>query len=178
MSPISTLALLFLTMVTQVIIPPLPAELIVIGASRLHGVLLTTLVAGSGLFAGSVAVYYIGRYIHLKLARFFDRQKTRETVDRVKKFENVLLWVRILPYNPSDIISYAAGIVEVRPAKFLLITACTSYTRTFLLAHLGVYITNLKTLLLTCSILIISAVLGAMIAYGGKQKKIDLSRNS
>lgn len=178
MNLLSTLALLFLTMVVQVIIPPLPAELIVIGAGRVHGVILTTLVAGSGLFAGSIGVYYIGRYIHLKLSRFFDRQKTRDTIERIKKIENIILWIRILPYNPSDIISYAAGIVEVPPTKFFLITACTSYTRTFLLAHLGTYITNLKTLLLAGSILIISALVGAMVAYGGNEKKNNCHRAS
>lgn len=160
-------------MVIQVIVPPLPAELIVVSAGRLYGTASTTAFGGSGLFAGSVAVYYLGRYIHLKLARFFDRARTKQIIGRVRSFENVLLWVRILPYNPSDIISYAAGIVEISPAKFVIITACTSYVRVFVLATLGAYISDLKTLFQVAALLLVSALIGAAVAYGGRNSKGD-----
>lgn len=169
MSEPLSLAALFLIMIVQVIIPPIPAELIVISAGRLHGSLPTTLVAGAGLFCGSVIVYSIGRFIHQRLAKYFDREKTKRIIERIKAYETMILWLRILPYNPSDIISYAAGIVMVRPAKFLLITGVTAFARTWMLASLGTYITNMRSLLQVGSILLLSAVVGTIIAYGRKR---------
>lgn len=157
-------------MIIQVIVPPLPAELIVIGAARQFGKLATTLVAGSGLYAGSVLVYFIGRYIHQRLARYFERQKVRQVVARIHRYENLILWVRILPYNPSDLISYAAGIVEVDLRKFLVISAITSYGRTFVLAALAQEIRDIKTLLAVAAILLVSALVGVALVYGRQNK--------
>lgn len=163
--------ILFLSMVIQVIIPPLPAELIVVSAGRAYGITVTTISAGAGLFTGSAVVYFIGRYIQIKLSRFFDRQKTKRVVERIRKIETLLLWVRILPYNPSDIISYAAGIVDVRLEKFLFVTACTSFIRVFLLSLLGTYITSVKTFFQVGGVLVISALIGSAIVYGGGKRK-------
>ena len=166
------LLMLFGVMILQVVIPPLPAELIVVSAGRLYGSFWTTVVAGSGLFVGSVLVYLIGKFIHRKFDRFFDRAKTKKVMTRLRRFETPILWVRILPYNPSDLISYAAGIMQIRFGKFLLISVITSYTRTLLLALLGMHISNIKTLLQVISILLISALIGSAAVYGaGKNSR-------
>lgn len=165
------LAGLFFSMIIQVIVPPLPAELIVIGAARQFGKLATTLVAGSGLYVGSVAVYFLGRYIHMRLARFFDRSKVQQVVQRIRRYETAILWIRILPYNPSDLISYAAGIVEMDVRKFLLITAVTSYSRTYALAALGMEIRDAKTLFVVGAILLVSALVGGVLLYGRRSEK-------
>ncbi|MDH3348730.1 MAG: VTT domain-containing protein [Desulfobulbaceae bacterium] len=171
MSSIASLPLLFFTMFIQVVVPPLPAELIVISAGKIHGTTLTTIFAGGGLLTGSITVYYLGRFIHSKLERFFQRDKTQQIISRLKKIENALLWVRILPYNPSDIISYGAGIIEINPVKFILISIVTSFTRTFLLALLGEYIVDMKTFFIVGSILICSFLIGSLVAYGKPNKK-------
>jgi len=171
MSSIASLPLLFFTMLIQVVVPPLPAELIVISAGKIHGTTLTTIFAGSGLLTGSITVYYIGRFIHSKFERFFHRDKTAQIITRLKKIENVLLWIRILPYNPSDIISYGAGIVEVNPLKFILISTITAFVRTFLLARLGEYLDDMKTFFVVGSILILSFLIGSLVAYGSPGKK-------
>jgi uncharacterized membrane protein YdjX (TVP38/TMEM64 family) len=164
-------------MIFQVVIPPLPAELIVITAGRSYDIKLVTFFAGSGLFIGSAIVFYIGRYIHTKLARFFNRKKTQIIVARIQKIETLLLWVRILPYNPSDIISYAAGIIEVQTRKYLVITLCTSFIRVFILSFLGSQITNIKSLFHVGTMLLISALIGSAIAYG-KSEGINLKQEN
>lgn len=150
--------LLFFSMILQVIIPPLPAELIVIAASKIFGVPLTAAVAGTGLWIGSVLVYYIGRYLHQRFDGFFGKERIRKAIEEIRNYENFILWVRILPYNPSDIISYAAGIIKVNNKKFITISFFTSYARCFMLAYLGSVIISFKMVFLVLSILLTSAI--------------------
>jgi len=172
---LADLVLLFAVMILQVVIPPLPAELIVASAGNLYGTLPTVAAAGSGLYAGSVLVYFIGKYLERKFSRFFNREKTQKVMAGLRRFETAILWVRILPYNPSDLISYAAGILRVRLKKFLAISLCTSFLRTLSLALLGGYISNIKTLLQVLSILFLSALIGAAALYGSRRRRSDSS---
>jgi uncharacterized membrane protein YdjX (TVP38/TMEM64 family) len=160
-----TLITLFATMILQVVIPPIPAELIVIASGKLNGILLTTLFAGLGLFVGSIIVYYIGFYIHNKFERFFNKDKVVKIVDKINKHSTLLLWIRFLPYNPSDTISYAAGILKIDKKKFIAITMVTSFVRVFFLAVMGTFITNIKTGLIIGSLLIICAIVAYSITY-------------
>jgi uncharacterized membrane protein YdjX (TVP38/TMEM64 family) len=159
------LFILFLSMIVQVIVPPVPAELIVISASKLYGVFLTTIAAGTGLYIGSIFVFFAGKYIHKRFDRFFSHKKITVVVEKLKRFHSLLLWIRILPYNPSDLISYAAGMLHIKTRKFVTISLFTSYIRTFLLAYLGIYITNISTFFIALSILILSAIIGYSIAF-------------
>ncbi len=168
---------LFLSMVIQVIVPPLPAELIVIAAGRTYDPVLTIISAGAGLFTGSLIVYYLGRYIHKRFSLFFDRDKTRQVIARLTKIETLILWIRMLPYNPSDIISYAAGIVDVRPVKYVVITAFTSFIRVYLLTLLGTTLTSAKAVLQVAILLIISALVGSALLYGRNRGKKEVNKD-
>ena len=156
---------IFISMIIQVIIPPIPAELIVIGAGKLYGILITTIFAGTGLFVGSLLVYFIGKGIQKKFERFFNKEKVKTITKRLKHHEDWILWIRILPYNPSDIISYAAGIMHFNKQKFILITAITSYTRCFLLAFLGNYLTSVGTIIKVVALLILSSIIASTFLY-------------
>lgn len=155
-------------MIIQVIIPPIPAELIVISAGKLYGQLITTIVAGTGLYIGSILVYFIGKYIHKKFQKFFKKEKVKKAIKQIRKFESFILWIRILPYNPSDIISYAAGIIKVKTKKFLTISLFTSYIRCYILAVLGSYLINIRTLLQVSAVLITSAIFTYFIVFRKK----------
>ena len=159
---IIALTILFLSMILQVIIPPIPAELIVLASGKLNGILLTTLFGGAGLFIGSVIVYYVGYYIQQKFAKFFKKEKVKLVIKNLRKQENILLLIRLLPYNPSDIISYVSGIIKINKHKFIAITFLTSFIRTFILALMGTKITDFRTALTITSLLIICAI----ITYG------------
>jgi len=163
------LIILFISMIVQVIIPPIPAELIVISAGKLYGVFLTTLIAGTGLYVGSILVYFLGKYIHKTFESFFNKEKVKIITDKIKQYESAILWLRILPYNPSDIISYAAGIIHVEKKKFFIISFFTSYIRCLVLASLGVYITGIQTLFVVIIVLFASAILAHSIVV--KYKK-------
>ena len=159
---------LFLLMVLQVIVPPISAELIVISSGKNYGVTLSTLVAGSGIYLGSFLVYLAGNYIHQKFARFFNRKKILRILQGFNSHHQWILWVRILPYNPSDIISYAAGIAKINRTTFLTIGLFTSYIRCFLLAWMGKQIEDWKSAFLALSFLVVSAVVAHAPLYRKK----------
>jgi len=165
---------LFVVMIVQVIIPPIPAEGIVIVAVKSYGIPKTSACTAAGLWVGSVLVYYIGRYLKAKLARFFDREKVRRIIAHIRHHENFMLWLRILPYNPSDSISYAAGIVSVPVAKFVWISLVTSICRCVMLALLGFSITSWDKLLQAGSVLILSA-LGVHVILFARKKDVRAS---
>jgi uncharacterized membrane protein YdjX (TVP38/TMEM64 family) len=160
-----TLITLFFSMILQVIIPFIPAELIVIASGKFNGVFLTTIFAGSGLFIGSIIVYHIGYYIQYKFTKFFKKDKIKLVIQRLKEYETQLLLVRILPYNPSDIISYVSGIIKISRRKFFIITFFVAFIRTYILAVMGSYITNFKTAFFVMSLLIICAILTYSFVY-------------
>lgn len=149
---------LFLAMAVQVIVPPLPAELIVIAGSKAYGPLLSTLLSGSGLFVGSVIVYYLGIFLRGKFDRLFGTKQLKRVIVRLHEHENLILWVRVLPYNPADVIGYAAGIIGVAPKKFYWTSAATSFIRVALLSWMGWFLKDLSTLLSIIGLLTISAI--------------------
>jgi len=160
------LLVLLAIMVVQVVVPPIPAELIVIGAGKRYGVAVTTLTAGSGLLLGSVLVYWLGGWIEHRFGRLFERERLQRVMERLRKIEVPLLLVRALPYNPSDLISYAAGIMGLKKKRFFLLTCFTSYFRCFVLAHFGAAICGLDSLLAVASILLVSALVAGALVYG------------
>lgn len=161
--------LLVLVMILQVILPPIPAEIIIIGAANIYGVLLTGFLAGTGLFLGSVIVYYFGMHIREEFNRFFSKRKLQQTLGKLHKHESLILWIRILPYNPSDIISYAAGIMEIEKRKYYAITAVACYARCFILAWLGSVLKSISSILAAVGILAVSAILACGFLYGRKE---------
>lgn len=151
-------AFLFAAMVVQVIIPPLPAEAIVIAAGQAQGIWITALITGSGLWAGSVIVYYAGRFLRRRFDRFFSGKLLSRVIGRLHAHERALLWLRIMPYNPSDIISYAAGIIGTDWRRYFLVTAATSFGRAALLAWLGHRITGWGGVLAAAGVLLMSGL--------------------
>ena len=83
-------------MILQVVIPPIPAEVIVIGSGNLYGVLTTTLVAGSGLFIGGVVVYFFGRLIEKKFHKTFEKEKVARVIKKLQKIETFILLMQLV----------------------------------------------------------------------------------
>ena len=158
-----TLLGLFGLMILQVIVPQIPAELIVLGAAKTYGVLLTTLVTGSGLVVGSLLAYGIGRYFGTW--KLFNAESVKKILIGLRRYENSFLLMRILPYNPSDVISYGAGIAQVSPLKIVLFTFATSYIRCYLLAVLGASVVSLTSLSYSLVALGISAILAHIVVF-------------
>ncbi|MGM0533551.1 MAG: TVP38/TMEM64 family protein [Campylobacterota bacterium] len=165
------LLILFAVMVAQVIIPPIPAEMVVVFSAKFHGVWTTTAVAGAGLFVGGVLVYFIGRFIHKGFEKTFQKEKVQRVITRLHEVETPILLVRVLPYNPSDVISYAAGVIGINLKKFVTITFFVSFIRVYILAYFGSKISDIKTLFMVFGALFISAVIGWIVVFGTRKKR-------
>jgi uncharacterized membrane protein YdjX (TVP38/TMEM64 family) len=168
MTETESLWALFFAMVVQVIVPPIPAEAITMGAGHRFGPLKTALSAGSGLFLGSLTVYWIGEKINQKFASFFSKDKVRKILVGFEKYDSWILWVRVLPYNPSDIISYAAGVAKINLRKFATISFFTSFIRCAILARMGSEISNWKNLLTILALLMVSGIFSFAFLYKNK----------
>lgn len=171
MSALLAYLALFAAMVVQVVVPPLPAELIVIAAGRTYGVAWTTLVAGAGLFAGSALVYHLSRFVQHRFEGLFRKEKVAQVVTRLRQWATPILWIRILPYNPSDVISYAAGLIDVPPRRFYPITLCTSFVRCAVLAVLGTRVEDLRTTLAVLGLLALSSLVAWALLHGTGRKR-------
>ena len=108
---------LFLIMIIQVIIPPIPAELIILDFASKQGIFITTFFGGTGLFLGSLIVFFFSSY----LRKFFKLDKVNIIEKKFQKYGFWILLIRVLPYNPSDIISYGAGILNYNKKKYVVI---------------------------------------------------------
>ena len=168
MTETESLWVLFFAMIFQVIIPPIPAELLTMGAGKRFGVWITTFTSGSGLFFGSFAVYWIGVKINQRFTGFFSRDKVSKVLTTFEKNGSWILWVRILPYNPSDIISYAAGIAKIDLRRFLTISFFTSFVRCGMLAQMGFEILNWRNFITAFAILIASGIFSFALLYKNK----------
>lgn len=149
---------LFIIMIIQVIIPPIPAELIILEAASRYGLLITTLVAGSGLYIGSILVFFLSSHVR----KYFKLDKVKIIEEKFQKYGFWVLLIRVLPYNPSDIISYAAGVLRYDKKKYVIITFFTSYIRVFLLSLLGFKISSLSELIIIFLLLFLT---GLIISY-------------
>ncbi len=168
MTETESLWALFFAMAVQVIVPPIPAEALTMGAGHQFGLWKTALAAGSGLFLGSLTVYGIGIKINQRFAGFFNRDKVQKILVGFKKYDSWILWVRVLPYNPSDIISYAAGVAKLNLRKFATISFFTSFIRCAILARMGSEISNWKSLLTTLAVLAVSGIFSLAFLYKNK----------
>ena len=158
-------------MIVQAVVPPIPAEVFVIGAVRQFGVWPTALTTGLGLFIGSVVSFRLGWHLKERFARFFSRSKLESVQERLRQHETLLLVIRVLPYNPADLIAYAAGVIKVRPRKFVQVALVTSFVRTAALAWMGAHLGDWKRILQVVSLLGLSAALSYVVVYWRGQSK-------
>lgn len=156
---------IFIMMIIQVIIPPIPAELIVLGVASKYGLILTTIIAGSGLFIGSLFVFFFSSFFR----KFFKINEIRSIEKKFQKYGFWILLIRVLPYNPSDIISYVSGILGFDKKRYIIITFFTSYTRVFLLSILGINISSIFELIAVFFLLLLSGILLTYYLYGKKK---------
>ena len=117
---------IIVAVIIEVIIAPLPGNLISIATGAVYGVFLGALYTWIGNVIGSSLAFWIAR----KLGRPIVRKIISE--QRIRHFDNFLhrnkflVWiVYILPVFPVDLISYAVGFSTMKFRRFLLIiTIC------------------------------------------------------
>jgi len=132
---------LFIVMIIQTIIAPISSEALLIFASVI-GIQLFDIVlfGGSGLVAGAVIAFYIGR---LGGKPIIDKLLGRKWTARVDNWVSehgtkAILITRLLPFIPFDLISYISGVTSLKARNYFIATALGAFPRTLLLALMGI----------------------------------------
>lgn len=132
---------LLVVMIIQTIIAPIPSEALLMFAGII-GIDLFNIVifGGSGLIIGSIFAFYIARYGGKPILTKMIGEKWLGRVDRwvERKGTKAILFTRLIPFIPFDLISYMAGITKLEFKNYLLATILGAFPRALLLAMIGV----------------------------------------
>ncbi len=103
--------------VLQVLIAPLPGEVMQFAGGYVFGTLLGTLLTLLGIFLGSIISFCIGRYFGFPLlVRFISPSRLEYWQELLQstKGEWVVFILFLIPGMPKDIITYIAGLTPIR----------------------------------------------------------------
>ena len=112
-------------MFLQVVVAVIPGEPLEIGAGYAFGFLEGTLLCLLGIFLGSAVVFLLVRRFGMHLVEvFFDREKIHSLkfLQQSKKRDLLIFLVMFIPGTPKDLLSYFAGLTDIKLGRWLLIT--------------------------------------------------------
>ncbi|MCD6402700.1 MAG: VTT domain-containing protein [Candidatus Aenigmarchaeota archaeon] len=132
---------LFIVMVVQTIIAPIPSEALIVFAGSLGlGIMNIIVFAGSGMVLGSVIAFWIARWGREAIVERLIGKRWLKPVDKwVNKHGTfAILAARLVPVIPFDLVSYVSGLTSLKFSRYLIATILGAYPRTALLALLGI----------------------------------------
>ncbi len=106
----------------QVIIALVPGEPFEIGAGYAFGAIEGTLLSVIGITLGSLVVFALVRKFGIMLVEvFFTRDKINslEFLKNGKRRDIIIFLAFFLPGTPKDLLTYFAGITDMKPLRFL-----------------------------------------------------------
>lgn len=106
----------------QVVIALVPGEPLEIGAGYAFGAIEGTILSVIGITLGSLIVFSLVRRFGIRLVEiFFSAEKIRSLkfLQKSKKRDIIIFLVFFLPGTPKDLLTYFAGLTDIKPAHFL-----------------------------------------------------------
>lgn len=111
--------------IVQIVISVIPGQVFQFAAGYLYTFLPALLLSVIGAFLGTVISFCLARwlgsdFVHL----FFGKEKTSEYVQKLnsKKAYMAVFFIYLIPGIPKDVVSYAAGISEMRFKPFIFLS--------------------------------------------------------
>lgn len=122
--PWTPLIIIFL-LVVETVVPPLPAWPILLANVAIFGLWGGIALSWFGSVLGSVTCFWIARSMGRGYAKRLIKEEHMEWVDRIsqEKGFQILLVARIFPLTSLDILSFVAGLSQMRFWPFLVATA-------------------------------------------------------
>lgn len=125
-------------MTAAVVASPIPSAPIAIAAGAAYGQIFGTLYVIAGAFLGAMIAFCLSRWLGRKtIRRWFGEGVDKGLLGSQNALTAVVLLSRLMPFVSFDMISYAAGLSIIKPARFALATLLGVIPMAFLLAHLG-----------------------------------------
>lgn len=118
--------LVFLALqILQVFIALIPGELLESAAGFVFGPVFGTLLCYAGIAIASLLVFVLTRKFGVKLVQVFvSREKINQLrfLNTEKKRDVLIFIVFFIPGTPKDLLTYFAGLTEIKLSTFLVIT--------------------------------------------------------
>lgn len=149
-----------LVMVVQTMFTPIPLFLVASANGYIFGLVWGSLVTLAGAMLGSTIAFYLARilarnYITSRLGRYMNNVQAMNQAG-----PRVVFLARLVPFIPSSVISYAAGLSRMSFAGFFLASILGKLPEIIVYTALGHSLDRAESLLskLTVVLLIISLV--------------------
>ncbi len=126
--------------VLQVLIAPIPGELLQIAGGYVYGIWKGTLYSMLGIYSGSIIAFYIARWLGWPLLQRFlpaDRMAHLSLLLNSQKSITGIFIVFLIPGIPKDILSYVAGATPINFAGFFIAASLGRLPGIFMSAYIG-----------------------------------------
>ena len=168
--------LLFISIqILQVVFAFIPGEVVEVGAGYAFGTFWGTVLCLIGVTISSVFIFFSVRKFGHRFALILMDTKTVKRLSFLrdsKKLNFIMFILYFLPGTPKDILTYFAGLTDIKPITFLLI--CTlgriPSVLTSTLAGSSLVESNYKTSILIFAITGVAALIGYLIYYRYSKK--------
>lgn len=127
-------------MIVQTIIAPIPSEVLLMFAGAIGMNIFDVLIfGGSGLVIGSVIAFFIARRGGRPVVVKIIGERWTDSVDAwvSKNGTKAILFTRLVPVIPFDLISYVSGITSIKFRDYFVATVIGAIPRTIFLAYAG-----------------------------------------
>ncbi len=111
--------------VFQVVIALVPGEPLEIGAGYAFGAVEGTILCLIGIGLGGMLVFYLVKNFGIRFVELFfsmDKIKSLRILQKSKKRDILMFLVFFLPGTPKDLITYFAGLTDVKVLYFIFLT--------------------------------------------------------
>lgn len=130
--------IVILIMAAAVVVSPIPSAPITIAAGSVYGHTWGTVYALAGAELGALIAFEIARRLGRdRVAKWIGSHSLPRAVNSQLGLTAVVFSARLLPAVSFDVISYAAGLTDLRRRWFAIATAVGMVPATFLLSHTG-----------------------------------------
>ncbi len=126
--------------VLQIIVPPIPGELVQIAAGYIFGPLLGTVYLLLGALLGSTVAFYTARFLGYPFIRaLVSTAKLERLRDLMRgpRLDLAVFIVFLIPGFPKDLLTYLAGLTELAPGRFLLLSLAGRFPALFVSVIMG-----------------------------------------
>ncbi|UCG39741.1 MAG: TVP38/TMEM64 family protein, partial [bacterium] len=121
-----------------IVFNPLPSAPIALAAGYAYGHTWGTVYTVVGAVSGALLAFAIARLVgHDVLHRWFGGKLRVGLLGSQKALMATVFVLRLLPFVSFDIVSYAAGLTDIRTWRFLVATVFGVMPVSFVLAHFG-----------------------------------------
>lgn len=169
-----------LLMILQAFIAPIPSFLITGANGIIFGVFWGIIISWIGAMFGAAGTFFIARFLGEEFVRRFE--KSEGFMEKVNEISDhygfkVVLVARLLPFVSFDLISYAAGLSNMKPLPFFMATGIGMIPGTIAYVLLGNQILALTPYSKTITIIVVLGSAVVLIAISVK-KYFSMRRKS